>query len=222
MGTKPPNELSRLLDAADERSRLAAWEVFVQKHSRLMMHAVRSLGGGYDAAMDRYAYVLDRLRADDFKRLRSYSAVASTKFTTWLVVVTRRISTDYHRSRYGRVRGSDNPGHVKEDTRKVRRRLADLLTADIDLNLISDERMLDPEHQVVHDEVFRGLDEALSRLPARDRLLLALRYEDVAPAREIADLMAFPSQFHVYRQLKKVLDDLRKTLEARGIDDAGD
>jgi RNA polymerase sigma factor (sigma-70 family) len=97
-----------------------------------------------------------------------------------------------------------------------------MLTSDIDLNVISDERRLDPEHRIVHEEMSKKLDEALSRLPARDRLLLALRYEDDAPAREIADLMAFPSQFHVYRHLNKVLANLRKALESKGIHDAGD
>jgi RNA polymerase sigma factor (sigma-70 family) len=221
MGIEPPTELARLLDAADEDSRVAAWEAFVRKHSRLMMHAARSLGGGYDAAMDRYAYVLEQLRADDFKRLRSYSVTPTTKFTTWLVVVARRISTDYHRSRYGRQRVPDNPGHAGSDARMIRRCLADLLTSDVDVNVISDERRIDPEHRIVHEEMSKKLDEALLQVSARDRLLLALRYEDDASAREIADLMAFPSQFHVYRHLNKVLANLKNALRAKGIDDAG-
>jgi RNA polymerase sigma factor (sigma-70 family) len=172
--------------------------------------------------MDRYAHVLERLRADDFKRLRSYSAVPTTKFTTWLVVVARRISTDLHRSRYGRQRASANPGPPDTNTRAVRKRLADLLAANIDLNVISDSSTPDPETQLVHNEISNVLENALSRLPARDRLLLALRYEDDTTTREIADLMAFPSQFHVYRHLKKVLGGLREILESRGIDSAGD
>ncbi len=221
MATEPPTELCQLLGAADEAARQKAWEEFVQKHSRLMMHAARSLGGGYDAAMDRYAHILERLRADDFKRLRSYSAVPTTKFTTWLVVVARRISTDHHRSRYGRQRASANPGPQETNTRAVRKRLADLLAANIDLNVITDSSTPDPEKHLVLLERSKVLDNALSRLPPRDRLLLALRYEDDTPTREIADLMAYPSQFHVYRHLKKVLGGLRKTLESRGIDGAG-
>jgi RNA polymerase sigma factor (sigma-70 family) len=172
--------------------------------------------------MDRYAHILERLRADDFKRLRSYSAIPTTKFSTWLVVVARRISTDLHRSRYGRLRESATPGPPETNTRAARKRLADLLATNIDLNVIADSSTPDPERHLVLLEMSEVLDHALSRLPARDRLLLALRYEDDTPTREIADLMAFPSLFHVYRRLKKVLGGLREILESRGIDGAGD
>ena len=119
MAQRPPTELSRLLGTADVDARQEAWEAFIRQHSRLIMHAARSLGGGYDAAMDRYTQVLDRLRADDFKRLRAYSAQSGTKFTTWLVVVSRRICVDYHRSLYGRQRATGNPTPVGEERASV-------------------------------------------------------------------------------------------------------
>ncbi|MFC1639667.1 RNA polymerase sigma factor [Gemmatimonadota bacterium] len=221
MASQPPAEVSDLLEATDEVSSRAAWEVFVQKHSRLLMHTARSLGGGYDAALDRYTHILDRLRDNDFKRLRAYSALPNTKFTTWLVVVARRICTDLHRDRYGRERATANPGPRDEHKLAVRKRLADLLVANVDLNVLSDGTKPDPESQVVREEMSQTLDEALCRLSNQDRLLIALRYEDETPAREIAELMGFPSQFHVYRHLKKVLGDLRNTLETQGIDSAG-
>jgi len=220
MASQPPTGLSRLLEATDEAGSRDAWESFVQKHSRLLMHAARSLGGGYDAAMDRYTHILDQLRDDDFKRLRSYSALPQTKFTTWLVVVARRICLDLHRSRYGRERASANPGHWVENKLVVRKRLADLVVANVDLNLLSDGTKPDPERQAVGKETRQALEESLNRLSNSDRLLLALRFEDDAPAREIAELMGFPSQFHVYRHLNKVLESLKEALQAQGIDSA--
>jgi DNA-directed RNA polymerase specialized sigma subunit len=49
---------------------------------------------------------------------------------------------------------------------------------------------------------------------------LKLRFDDGRTAREIADAMGFPSAFHVYRSLKKVLTALGKLLRERGVSDA--
>ena len=48
----------------------------------------------------------------------------------------------------------------------------------------------------------------------RDRLLLALRYDDDRGAREIANLLRLPTAFHVYRRLNHLHDVLRRTLLA--------
>jgi len=221
MADQPPTELLRLLGTADVAARQEAWEAFIQHHSRLIMHSARSLGGGYDAVMDRYTRVLDQLREDDFKRLRAYSAQSGTKFTTWLVVVSRRICVDYHRSLYGRQRATGNPGPVVEERATVRKRLADLIAAEVDLDQLSDGTQHDPESTLERGEVRNAIASVLGKLPNRDRLLLALRFEDDAPAREIADLMGFPSQFHVYRRLKHLLTGMRLALQKLGIDESG-
>jgi DNA-directed RNA polymerase specialized sigma24 family protein len=46
--------------------------------------------------MDGYAYVLEALRSDDYRRLRAYAADGRSKFSTWLVVVARRLCLDLH------------------------------------------------------------------------------------------------------------------------------
>jgi hypothetical protein len=44
-----------------------------------------------------------------------------------------------------------------------------------------------------------------------------LRFEDGLSAQRISGLMGFPTPFHVYRRLNRVLTDLRKGLEGMGI-----
>ena len=61
-------------------------------------------------------------------------------------------------------------------------------------------------------ELRQGLEKTVDALDARDRLLLKLRYEFDLSAREIADLMAYPSPFHVYRRLKHLQSLMRQTL----------
>ena len=219
MAAEPPNELSRLLETTGKTGDAEAWEAFVQKYSRLLMHVSRSLGDGYDAAMDRYARILEQLRCDDFRRLRAYAAQPQTKFTTWLVVVARRICMDHQRGRYGRRRSTGKPAAAQKDEFMTRRRLADLVVADVDLDALGDSTQPDAARRIQQSELYEALEEAVRQLPNRDRLLITLRFEDDAPVREIAAVMGYPSQFHVYRQLKKVLVELRRTLQSRGIDE---
>jgi len=105
-------ELSTLLDAANPAAREAAWTRFVETHNRLLLHVARSVDRDHDAAMDAYAHVLEQFRGDDFRRLRAYASDGRSKFTTWLVVVTRRVCLDHVRQRYGRAQ--DNSARAEE------------------------------------------------------------------------------------------------------------
>ncbi len=218
--TTLPPELTALLAASDAAARERAWARFLDVHSRLIMHTARRLGSDYDTVMDRYAYALERLRESDFHRLHSFVADGRGKFTTWLTVVVRRLCLDHHRQRYGRARESAPDGTPQVGIRAVRRRLTDLVAEQVDVARLSAPSPDDPEARLRAAELGQGLTEALQQLPPRDRLLLALRFEDELSAREIADVMAFSTSFHVYRRLNALLAWLRGALERRGIDDA--
>ncbi len=213
-------QLSRLLDAPDSESRDQAWAAFVQAHSRLLLHTAKMSANGYDDIMDRFAYVLDQLRSDDFRRLRKYASDGRTMFSTWLVVVARRLCVDYPRSRYGRSRRSTGKPTSSEVTTDERRDLVDLLGARVDIAAVEDRSNPDPENTLRANELRKMLDAALLELAPRDRMLLRLRFEDGASVREITRIMDFRSQFHVYRQLKAVLGQLRQSLEVQGVREA--
>ena len=159
--------------------------------------------------MDAYAYVLDQLVRDDFRRLRGYTSQARTKFTTWLVVVARRLCVDRLRERYGRGR-----------ERGVRRRIAELLADELDPAATVDSQTPRPDRGLEARELSNALAAAVSRLDARDRLLLKLRYERELSAREIGQMLRFPTPFHVYRRLNALLDQLKTDLQRRGIEDS--
>jgi RNA polymerase sigma factor (sigma-70 family) len=169
--------------------------------------------------MDRYAFVLEQLKDDDFRRLRSYAADDRTKFTTWLTVVSRRLAVDYHRHRYGRHPESQDPSDPHAQGHAIRKRLVDLIPARVDLTTLSDRSIPNPEATLLAAELRENLAEALDRLPARDRLLVGLRFDKNASLAEIADAMGFTSTFQVHRRLKSVLAALRQTLAARGFDE---
>ena len=119
-----PPELVALFSAQDRGARDAAWGAFVSLHSRLLLHAARSLGKDYDGTMDRYAYALEQLQDRDFYRLQAYRPESQTKFTTWLLVVFRRLCVDHYRQRYGRSPGGEGLQSATGE-RLVRRQLAD-------------------------------------------------------------------------------------------------
>ncbi len=217
MAHKLPAPLAALLTAASPEARERAWKELVEEYSKLILHAARNGSSSYDETMDRYTHVLDRLRSEDFRRLRSYSSDGASQFTTWLFVVARRLSIDHHRRTFGRISPDPEPGSAQADEQAARKRLARLLAEELDPDTLRDAGGEDPETSVWLAERNGALEEVLQSLEPADRLLLTLRFVDDLPVRKIAVVMPFRSPFQVYRRLKKVLETLRRGLRQRGI-----
>jgi len=211
-----PQVLVTLLEAADEPTRESAWKSFVAEYSRLLLFVTRKTTSDYDTSMDAYAFVLERLRENDLRRLRGYAADGRGKFSTWLVVVTRRLCLDAHRQRYGRVSHQESAG-IADESRAARRRLVELTVAKLDDPLASLASGDDPDGALRRGELERALDTAVTELPAQDRLLLRLRFHDDLSGAEIASLLHFASPFHVYRRLNHLLGVLRQRLARLGV-----
>jgi RNA polymerase sigma factor (sigma-70 family) len=207
-----PEELGALLGAADPATFDAAWAAFLSIHSPLLLSVARSLTRDRDAAMDIYAYFLERLQEDDCRRLRAFRNDGRARFSTWLVVVARRLGLDHRRQRYGRFQ--DGPSRA-QDGADVRRRLADLIGGPIqpDDLAVGDAG---PDERLEIEERAQALGAALAGLDERDRLLLVLRFRDDLSAREIASVLGWPTPFHVYRRLKLLLARLREDLPHLG------
>ncbi len=190
-----------------------AWAAFAEEYSPLLLHVARSLGGDRDAIMDRYAYLLEQLRADGGRRLRGYRSEGTGSFTTWLVVVGRRLCLDFHRRRYGRDRGAASAG-----ARAERRALVDLVAADIDAAQAVASPAPDADSVMMDAEVRHALSAALGELAPEDRLLLRYRFEDELSVPEIARLTGEASAFVLYRRIDRILRALRRDLLRAGIE----
>ena len=205
-----PIELTQLLAASTEESRDAAWAHFVDAHHKLLLHVARTTARDHDAAMDAYVFILDRLRENDFRRLRTYAAIRRSTITTWLVVVAKRLCVDFARARYGRLdRGKESalPEHKVE-----RRRLIDLAGEEIDIALVADPSERTPETEYDAAALLESLRRAIAALEPQDRLVLALRFEDGLTAEQIAATLEMPSAFHVYRRLNRIVAALRRRM----------
>jgi RNA polymerase sigma factor (sigma-70 family) len=217
MGAEPDPRLVSILEASDPVVREEAWSALVREYSPLLLHAARTLGGDRDVVMDRYSFILESLRQDDFHRLRTYAFDRRTKLSTWLIVVATRLCLDHHRHRYGRKRTKSQS--AKRERQSQRRSLVDLAGVDIDPDQIPDEASGTPDQPVRKGELSAALEDALATLEPRDRLLLHLRFEEGLSVPRIAGTMGFASPFHAYRRLTQLFAELRLRLQGRGIED---
>ncbi len=207
-----PADLIRQLGAADADHRESAWKQLIDGHSDVLLRVARSLGGGHDVALDRFTYILERLREDGFRRVRAYRPDRGASFPTWLAVIGRRLCLDHHRHLFGRDRTTD-PNSPARILRAARRRLILGLFDPLDHPKAASVASEAPVEDRTGD-----LQPILDGLPPEDRLLLQLRFEQDLPAPRIAVIMGLPTGFHVYRRLRTVLGGLRLQLEALGID----
>ena len=216
MTVAAPIALDQLLAASDSIVREAAWDELIARHTRLLLAVARSFGGGHDEAMERYSYILEKLFESDFRRLRMFDAESGASFSTWLTVTTRRLCLDHYRSRYGRHRPTVTD--QVDPLRALRRFIVDSVSSDVDADSLSDSALVPGDDQAMIDERDAALRVELMRLTPRDRLLLALRFEDELSASRISRILGLATPFNVYRRLNVVLSHLRAALEARGID----
>lgn len=195
-----------------------AWATFAREHSRLLMHVARVTSNGHDEAMDAYADLLEKLSQEGCRRLRAYSSQPDTKFTTWLVVVARRLCVDRNRAIYGRLR--DNDSAEVRDRLGARKKLANLDEGSDLIDAIADDGATSAIAQLEKTELLDQLESLRSGLAPPDRLLLALRFDDGLSAAEIATILRYPSQFHVYRRINTLLAELKTQLKAKGYESA--
>jgi RNA polymerase sigma factor (sigma-70 family) len=203
-----PGELRRLIEATDSPEQERAWSEFLSSYSRLFLYVARQLARDHDVVMDRYAFVVERLREQNYRRLRAFAADGRGKFTTWLIVVVRRLCLDHDRQKHGRA----PPPGLRKLT--VPHRLVELAYDPEILDQLPD-RSPPADEALDQKQILEQLAAAIATLSPSDQLLIALRYQDDRSAREIASLMSLPTPFHAYRRLNQVHRSLRQALASR-------
>jgi RNA polymerase sigma factor (sigma-70 family) len=220
MSRDVPPELASLLAHHDPVRRDVAWDAFVARYSKLLLLIAREFGGSHDDAMDRYAVILERLREDDFRRLRVWEGDRRSAITTWLGVIARRVCLDELRRRYGRAGRGDGADDIA--ARRERRRLVDLVTEELVPDIDAPDAhgtVAAAELSLRRSELRVRLEQCVNELEPDDQLLLTLRFRDDRSAAEIAPIVGMPSAFHVYRRINKLASVLRNALRQRGVED---
>lgn len=213
-----PDDVRKLLRALDSAEREASWAQLVANYSPRILGVTRTVFSQHDDAMDGYAHVLDQLRSDNYRRIRSYPSDGRCNFTTWLFVVVRRLCIDYARQKYGRTRELGDGSSREID--RYRRQLAASMQDVIDPETLPAGDGTFADASVRSQQLARTLDAVIAELSIEDRLFLKLRFCDDLTVNEIGKLLAFRSQFHAFRRLKWILATLRTKLRERGIDES--
>ena len=212
-----PQQLSELLNAPHVAARNGAWDAFMGEYSKLLLRTAQRASSSHDDAMDHYAFILEQLQEDDFRRLRRFAAAGRGKFTTWLVVVARRLCVDHHRHQYGRPQAVQDSSHADAVAQTTRRNLLDLIADELDTARLEDERSPRPGAEILTAERRQALTAAVAELDLGDQLLLTLRFEDDLSVEKIAPMIGLQSRFQAHRRLQNVLAQLRQKLEKRGV-----
>lgn len=82
-----------------------AWRLFIDRYADRMFSLIRSLGFDYDQAMDRFAFVCEKLCEKDFRRLKAIKFAGSRgDLTPWVRQVVKRLCINWAWSQDGRKR----------------------------------------------------------------------------------------------------------------------
>ena len=174
-----------------ERGRFdAAWDLFLDRYRRLIFAAIRHYAQDYDDVMDVFARACEALRADNLRRIRTYTDQPQHRatFSTWLVTVVRHLTVDWFRHRDGRRRLSV----VAEGLPPIRRRIFELV--------FLDRRSHIEAYELIHTrEAALTFREFLSELRATYHAISAGRrgqiLRDLAPlSAEVENLPADPTE----------------------------
>jgi RNA polymerase sigma factor (sigma-70 family) len=95
----------RVLNELLDRDPRAAWDLLVEECSDLILGVIARYTRDSDRRMDAYLYVLEQLKAQDFRRLRHYGEGVGFRpctFATWLKLVVRNLYFDWFRHEHGR------------------------------------------------------------------------------------------------------------------------
>jgi RNA polymerase sigma factor for flagellar operon FliA len=102
--------------------------------------------------------------------------------------------------------------------RSPRRFVSDELLAErVDPGVDLESRLIDEERAAAHQRVRSALAQAMDELPAQDRLILQMRFEQGLTIAQVARALRLDAK-PLYRRIERLLAGLRRTLEAQGFE----
>jgi len=158
----PPDdaELMQRTAAGDER----AFEELIERHQSRVIGTIAKMLGDAGAAEDLAQQVFIRM----WQSAPRY--VASAKFTTWLLTITRNLV-------------------FNETRRRSRARFVPLEDGDGSPREIRDFGTMEPGQKLEEKELQKAIEDAIAALPEQQRLALILRRYEEMPYEEIATIL---------------------------------
>ena len=171
-----------------------AWAEFVDQYSRLVYSTITNtlrvhhVHADQTIVEDLFQDFFVSLLRDHFKKLRQFRGERGCSLASWLRMVGTRLTIDFLR----------------------KQKQLDVLTTEA-----TAESSSDPYTGLIDKEQERLLAEALSALPAGDRLLIELSFKELA-AEDIAAILG-TSVNAVYTRKSRIVVKLRETIRQGGV-----
>jgi len=192
--TDDADPTQRILVRLGTAGREQAWRDFLQLYAPVIQQVVRLFEIDADSAADCFLFVCEHLAAGNFRRLRKFNPDGPASFPTWLRAVVRNLCIDWQRKVHGRSRSGA----------QVRPQMETL-----EAGAITDPRP-DPEMRATDKQRKAALRKMVSRLPAPDRLLIRLRFEQELTLDQIAKLTGLKDPQTADRRVRRILESMRE------------
>ena len=181
------SELLKGCTSGDKES----WSLFVKQYNKLIYHTiyktlrVNGQPTDPDDVNDLFQEVFTAFCENDCKKLRAFDPQKGVKLSSWLRMITVRMTID----------------HLRKSKTST------------SLDALPVEPSQAGDQEGLLDEESRGLlREVIEQLPTRDKLLIELFYMKELPPEEIAQILKI-SVGALYTRKNRVLEKMRKIAE---------
>lgn len=99
-----PAQITALLAKLRSAESENGWQEFLLQYSGVLYQTVKTLAQDEDDVADCFVYICEQLAKDRCRRLLRFKPDGAASFVTWLRVVARNLSCDWHRKQHGRLR----------------------------------------------------------------------------------------------------------------------
>lgn len=179
----------------------AAWEAFVRRYSRLIWNYIRKTFHSYsfqyteEDVEDIYSTLFLSLVEDDFKKLRQFRGENSCAVSTWLTVVTVRLTIDYMRK--------DKRHHILKSDHEDR-----------DIWESIPDTKYRPDKLIEEKQKSESLKISMAALSTRDEMIYNLLYNKGFSPEETAETLGL-SVSAVYSRKHRIIEKIKKNITKR-------
>ena len=191
----PSIHRDRILVGQILEGNVRSWQRFILDYSVFIYSAAVRYTSDEDEKTTAYLQILEKLRENDFEKLRRFAFQSS--LSTWLTAVSRNMTIDFLRSKYGR------------DFRLKKIKLIPLADfdgpADPDPDRQPEAAYQNREREGIREKLLAELETTLKELEAREALLIKLVYFKGLKIRDAGQILKIgPAYKFLQRTLRKI------------------
>jgi len=190
---------SDLIQGCLNNSDRAAWEAFVRKYSKLIWSTIHKTCHTYsfryadEDAEDMYSGLFLSLIENDFKKLRQFRRENACSLSTWLTIITARMTIDFMRKDKGR--------YMAQSSRE-----------DDDLWEVVPDGKYRADKLMEEKQTAEGFNKAISALSPGDGMIYDLLYRQGFSPEETAKTLGLTVSA-VYTRKHRIIGKIKKDIK---------